>query len=199
VQALPKRLGNCFQLPKGRYQVTLLGPANKEWVVQYIGDRGRAGLSGGWKHFAIDNNLEEGDVCIFELVNKNKYTFKVYIFRVIKNCIPCKRMEGTKLNEKNGRGRKSIALPSLSLGEKANCGAQNKCPDTLVNSSDADQNQIVAKCTNSKLLISLDSDEELDDQEMATHKFEQSVAETSLNHAEPGCCGKQKDCPGCLQ
>ncbi|KAK7256215.1 hypothetical protein RIF29_29653 [Crotalaria pallida] len=38
-------------------------------------------LRGGWNRFARDNNLKVGDACIFELVDRTKLTFQVYIFR----------------------------------------------------------------------------------------------------------------------
>lgn len=39
-------------------------------------------LSAGWKRFALDNLLEEYDVCVFELVSSETLTMLVHIFRV---------------------------------------------------------------------------------------------------------------------
>ena len=122
VQAFPRRFENCFQLPNERIQVTLLGPTNKEWQVQYLGDRLHAGLSGGWRYFALDNNIEEGDVCVFELVDTIKYRFKVHIFRVVQKCTPFKRMEGTKVNDKDGQCRKIILQPVNHSNKKMKVG-----------------------------------------------------------------------------
>ncbi|XP_050216945.1 putative B3 domain-containing protein At5g58280 [Mercurialis annua] len=38
------------------------------------------GLRGGWREFALDHKLDDGDAVVFELVQKDR--FKVYIFRV---------------------------------------------------------------------------------------------------------------------
>ncbi|GLT37271.1 hypothetical protein SLA2020_116010 [Shorea laevis] len=37
----------------------------------------------GWKEFAQGNNLEVGDVCVFEMINQTKITFSVAIFRSV--------------------------------------------------------------------------------------------------------------------
>ncbi|GLJ29381.1 hypothetical protein SUGI_0579320 [Cryptomeria japonica] len=123
-------------LPDQRIEITLLGPRGKKWRVQYLGDRSNPGLSGGWKGFAIDNNLEEGDVCVFELEDKKNFTLKVHIYRVVEDCIPPKKVEGTKRkneeSEKNSvsstREKKSSKpIPKLDIkteshGVKANNG-----------------------------------------------------------------------------
>ncbi|XP_024395307.1 B3 domain-containing protein At3g19184 [Physcomitrium patens] len=49
-----------------------------EWECIYLA--GKGGLSGGWRGFSIDNQLADGDCCIFELVNPRR--FVVHIFRV---------------------------------------------------------------------------------------------------------------------
>ncbi|KAG6707235.1 hypothetical protein I3842_06G020600 [Carya illinoinensis] len=40
-------------------------------------------LGSGWKVFARDNNLKEGDAFVFELIQRNPTVFKVSIFRVV--------------------------------------------------------------------------------------------------------------------
>jgi hypothetical protein len=37
----------------------------------------------GWIEFCRDNNLEEGDVCVFELIRRNPVVLKVSIFHVV--------------------------------------------------------------------------------------------------------------------
>jgi hypothetical protein len=37
-------------------------------------------LGKGWRRFARDNNLQVGDLCLFELL-KTKYTMKVHVVR----------------------------------------------------------------------------------------------------------------------
>eukprot|EP00268_Persea_americana_P018357 TRINITY_DN19129_c0_g1_i3.p1 TRINITY_DN19129_c0_g1~~TRINITY_DN19129_c0_g1_i3.p1 ORF type:complete len:480 (+),score=94.54 TRINITY_DN19129_c0_g1_i3:288-1727(+) len=39
-------------------------------------------LSGGWSAFLFDNNIEEGDVCAFELVNRKENALKVTVYPV---------------------------------------------------------------------------------------------------------------------
>jgi len=81
-------------LPDKRMQLSLVGPSENKWSVAYLGDRAPPGLSGGWKRFSLDNNLEEGDVCIFERDDMENYTLRVHIFRVVENCIPLKECQG---------------------------------------------------------------------------------------------------------
>ncbi|KAK6258456.1 hypothetical protein SCA6_012930 [Theobroma cacao] len=66
----------------------------KSWSVKYYrrGDDGnpQGQFSGGWKKFALDNNLVVGDVCVFELLKGADISFKVFIHRVVDvaNCDP---------------------------------------------------------------------------------------------------------------
>lgn len=106
-------------LPDARLQLTLVGPSEKKWTVCYLGNRRNPGLSGGWKRFTLDNNLEEGDVCIFEMDNVENYTLKVHIFRVVENCIPLKRVRGTRSNAKTGETKnQSVTVKRPSYSEK---------------------------------------------------------------------------------
>ena len=49
----------------------------KEWECLYLAHK--AGMSGGWRGFAIDHDVMDGDCCVFELVSPNR--FKVHIVR----------------------------------------------------------------------------------------------------------------------
>ena len=42
-----------------------------EYDAIYIGNR--TGLSGGWRAFAIDHHLEDGDVLVFELIEPDRF------------------------------------------------------------------------------------------------------------------------------
>eukprot|EP00257_Ricinus_communis_P028005 XP_025015419.1 B3 domain-containing transcription factor VRN1-like [Ricinus communis] len=59
----------------------------RTWYVRYyipnlgINRYGTAKISHGWRVFALDNQLEVGDVCAFESIKDTKTTFKVCIFR----------------------------------------------------------------------------------------------------------------------
>ncbi|KAI3851948.1 hypothetical protein MKW98_019947 [Papaver atlanticum] len=54
----------------------------RTWEVGYVfkAPTGRW-LSHGWRKFVVDNDLKEGDVCVFELVDRNKIEMIVHIFR----------------------------------------------------------------------------------------------------------------------
>lgn len=69
--------------------MTLREPiSGKEWPAKYIfNENNRAGaLSGGWITFTVANNIEEDDVCVFELIEENK--IQVNIFRVVDGTVP---------------------------------------------------------------------------------------------------------------
>jgi hypothetical protein len=45
-------------------------------------------ISKGWNEFSQENNLKEGDVCVFELINKEKFVLKVAIFHELEDNVP---------------------------------------------------------------------------------------------------------------
>ncbi|KAF5745655.1 B3 domain-containing transcription factor VRN1 isoform X1 [Tripterygium wilfordii] len=57
----------------------------KQWPVRCLYRGGRAKLSQGWYEFTIDNNLGEGDVCVFELMRSRDFVLKVTAFRILNN------------------------------------------------------------------------------------------------------------------
>ncbi|KAF1884001.1 hypothetical protein Lal_00012961 [Lupinus albus] len=72
-------------------EMNLLLANGRVWPTRYCirgdCDRTRFELSSGWKQFCKDNNLEVGDVCIFELIDRTKLAFQVCIFRETDNSI----------------------------------------------------------------------------------------------------------------
>lgn len=60
----------------------------KQWPVRCVSGKGGAKLSKGWTEFVWENNLEEGDVCIFELINMIDIVLKVTVFRVLQDAVP---------------------------------------------------------------------------------------------------------------
>ncbi|PIA47556.1 hypothetical protein AQUCO_01400299v1 [Aquilegia coerulea] len=54
----------------------------------------QVGIGGGWRDFVMDNNLEAGDACLFELDNikpsYNMAALDVSIFRVVDKIVPLK-------------------------------------------------------------------------------------------------------------
>ncbi|KNA23971.1 hypothetical protein SOVF_020420 [Spinacia oleracea] len=53
----------------------------KTWEVVIVANSTHVKLREGWKCFALDNKLNVGDVCVFELINKHE--FKVRVFGVV--------------------------------------------------------------------------------------------------------------------
>lgn len=53
--------------------ITLVDENDDESVTKYLADKN--GLSGGWRGFAIDHQLVDGDAVVFHLINRT--TFKV--------------------------------------------------------------------------------------------------------------------------
>ncbi|KAF4380704.1 hypothetical protein F8388_017058 [Cannabis sativa] len=68
-------------------QIVSLWVGEEYWHVNLAINKGSSSsglehrFSGGWHAFARDNSLQPNDVCIFELINKNKPEVKVTIFR----------------------------------------------------------------------------------------------------------------------
>ncbi|XP_027356384.1 B3 domain-containing transcription factor VRN1-like [Abrus precatorius] len=54
----------------------------RQWPVRCLYRGGRAKLSQGWFEFSLENNLGEGDVCVFELLRMKEVVLQVTIFRV---------------------------------------------------------------------------------------------------------------------
>ncbi|GMJ05611.1 REPRODUCTIVE MERISTEM 39, REDUCED VERNALIZATION RESPONSE 1 [Hibiscus trionum] len=57
-------------------------PDGKEWPIRCLYRGGKAKFSQGWYEFTVENNLEEGDVCVFELLRSREFILKVTVFRV---------------------------------------------------------------------------------------------------------------------
>ncbi|TVU26284.1 hypothetical protein EJB05_28823 [Eragrostis curvula] len=78
-------------LPQTAKKMTLWDPQGKPWEVQYVyySERSVAAFSGGWGKFAVGNNLEKFDVCVFELLKEDN--IKVHIYRVVPQITPLLR------------------------------------------------------------------------------------------------------------
>ncbi|CAM8922626.1 unnamed protein product [Rhodiola kirilowii] len=74
---LPQRFCSTH-MPKEDEMITLEDEEGNKSLSKYLADR--TGLSGGWRGFAIDHELVDGDALVFQLVKPTK--FKVYIIRV---------------------------------------------------------------------------------------------------------------------
>lgn len=76
----------------GESQDVILRCNEKTWNTRYLfwKPRSSGGLSGGWKNFAVDNNLDEYDVCVFspERLEIKPIVLNVTIFRVVNEVAP---------------------------------------------------------------------------------------------------------------
>ncbi|CAD5170796.1 unnamed protein product [Musa acuminata subsp. malaccensis] len=77
-KALPKRIREL--LPLSTVPV-VLSYGSRTWEVIYCGDQSFQRFGQGWKNFVTDNNLKEGDGCVFELMDTENIQFKVQILR----------------------------------------------------------------------------------------------------------------------
>nr|DAD25720.1 TPA_asm: hypothetical protein HUJ06_027187 [Nelumbo nucifera] len=64
-------------LPTKELKMVLEDEKGSEYDAIYIGSR--SGLSGGWRGFALDHKLDDGDALVFELIEPTR--FKVYIVK----------------------------------------------------------------------------------------------------------------------
>ncbi|KAG2328346.1 hypothetical protein Bca4012_037557 [Brassica carinata] len=82
--------GCIMYLPSGFAEKYLSGIAGfiklqlgeKQWPVRCLYKAGRAKFSQGWYEFTLENNIGEGDVCVFELLRTRDFVLKVTAFRV---------------------------------------------------------------------------------------------------------------------
>ncbi|KAK4804951.1 hypothetical protein SAY86_004768 [Trapa natans] len=79
-------------MPPGDEMFTLVDEAGEEHLAKYLGKKN--GLSGGWRGFAIDHDLVDGDAVVFQLVKPT--VFKVHIIRAYES-------EGEQEPEENAK------------------------------------------------------------------------------------------------
>ncbi|KAK8993079.1 hypothetical protein V6N11_049135 [Hibiscus sabdariffa] len=80
---IPKEFSRLYL--KDRGNVVLCDSNGKTWATEYmstIGSNGRAyvKLCNGWDVFVGDKNIQVGDVCAFELINRKEISFEVFVF-----------------------------------------------------------------------------------------------------------------------
>ncbi|XP_058220950.1 B3 domain-containing protein REM16-like isoform X1 [Rhododendron vialii] len=112
--SIPSEWVLSYLLHKNQDVILRVKEKENTWHANYYGTVGNSGgLVGGWKDFAVENNLEESDVCLFELASgtHDGIVMDVSIFRVVAEVSvltlvsrsPSKRGRPTK----RGRRRKS--------------------------------------------------------------------------------------------
>ncbi|XP_057721306.1 B3 domain-containing protein REM16 [Arachis stenosperma] len=97
-----------------RTQDIILRVVHSEWLAKYSyhNPRNTGGLSGGWKRFTLDNNLEEYDVCVFKpggLMN-NTLILDVNIFRVVEEIKPLTQVRAAGSAKKSGKKKALKAI-----------------------------------------------------------------------------------------
>ncbi|VVA09619.1 PREDICTED: B3 [Prunus dulcis] len=65
----------------GKKKYVRLQDSKRRWIVKCISRRNSSRLSAGWYQFVRDRALKVGDVCVFELIDRNDAVMKVSIFR----------------------------------------------------------------------------------------------------------------------
>ncbi|KAH7432859.1 hypothetical protein KP509_07G043800 [Ceratopteris richardii] len=114
VQGLPLKF--CKKhLPRDDGTMILEDENGEEWESVYLAHR--TGLSGGWRGFAIDHHLEDGDAIIFELIKPTR--FKVHIIRVSEVMSEDDNKENA-MGLKAGQKRKSLEKKNRKDDNKEN-------------------------------------------------------------------------------
>lgn len=65
--------------------IKLQSSEGRQWSIRCLYRGGRAKLSQGWYEFTLENNLGEGDVCVFEMLRTKDIVLKVTVFRVLED------------------------------------------------------------------------------------------------------------------
>ncbi|XP_038722732.1 B3 domain-containing protein Os03g0619800-like [Tripterygium wilfordii] len=121
---IPERFFKRFFIGKQGH-IVLQVQEGRTWTVKYIWTK-YARFYGGWKAFAEDNNLRIGDVCVFELINRNEFLFKVFIYRDAKDGKDC--LSAGKFTEsalKEGTEEEFTQTPSRVRISNANKSVDN--------------------------------------------------------------------------
>jgi hypothetical protein len=78
LQGLP--VGFCRNhLPKRNERITLVDEADEEFDTLYLAPK--RGLSAGWRGFAIDHELVDGDCLVFQLVECTRFKVRFSVVR----------------------------------------------------------------------------------------------------------------------
>ncbi|XP_048139410.1 B3 domain-containing transcription factor VRN1-like isoform X4 [Rhodamnia argentea] len=91
---ISKTSGNGF--------MKLHGSSGRVWIARYhlgmYNAKPKVRAQGGWKTFVLDNKLQKGDACVFELLTSGKALFKVVIYRG-SQCSSCGCSSSTTRND----------------------------------------------------------------------------------------------------
>ncbi|KAE9463661.1 hypothetical protein C3L33_04432, partial [Rhododendron williamsianum] len=122
-------------LPKSTVDIVLENKKGAEYDAVYIGKR--VGLSGGWRAFALDHKLDDGDALVFELVEPAR--FKVYIVRAsncssedeeddtaVGDCDAKSTSDGAKDPDQNGKAEPKRSTRSKKVVSSSKTARQKK-------------------------------------------------------------------------
>ena len=114
MQAFPAGFSIKY-LPVSIEQATLVDSSGQKWVAKWIGKR--SSLSGGWCKFSRDHGLHEGDVCVFEVIDRIPLVIKVHIYRVVEvqNNLPGRDHYLRKRRESTPTRMLSLSQSSMSM------------------------------------------------------------------------------------
>lgn len=79
LKGLPQRFCRSH-LPKSTVSMVLEDEDGNEYDAVFISER--TGLSGGWRAFALEHKLDDGDALIFELVERTRFKVR-HLLRLI--------------------------------------------------------------------------------------------------------------------
>ncbi|CAA0382947.1 unnamed protein product [Arabidopsis thaliana] len=99
-------------MPKRDVIMTLVDEEEEESHAKYLAQKN--GLSGGWRGFAIDHQLVDGDAVVFHLIART--TFKVYIIRV--NDDANNDSDGNEVNDDDSDGNEEDRDNDIESNEK---------------------------------------------------------------------------------
>ncbi|KAJ9565093.1 hypothetical protein OSB04_001059 [Centaurea solstitialis] len=91
-------------LPKSTVSMVLEDEDGNDYDAQFISER--TGLSGGWRAFALEHKLDDGDALVFELVEPRR--FKIYIVKAASDdtCMPNVEKEATETKQASTASKK---------------------------------------------------------------------------------------------
>ncbi|KAK0583438.1 hypothetical protein LWI29_036927 [Acer saccharum] len=65
--------------------IKLQNSDGKQWPVRCLHRRHRTTFGQVWRGFILDNNLGEGDVCVFEVLRSRDIVLQVTVFHVLES------------------------------------------------------------------------------------------------------------------
>ncbi|XP_074574711.1 B3 domain-containing protein Os05g0481400 [Curcuma longa] len=108
-------------LPPNELKMVLEDENGTEYDAVYIGNR--TGLSGGWRGFAMDHSLEDGDALVFEL--REPARFKIYIIKAIDIDDPNNKIAGY-IEQTGSPETEETSQLSASQKHKSSSGSRRK-------------------------------------------------------------------------